>query len=83
LTAIVFLLGAAVAVTNLFIKESSGDLALPTLFGVTGVLPCLPGLAAVVLLWKTGRPRRAVQAGDEAVRLRQLWGPPADRGGRR
>jgi hypothetical protein len=53
-----FLVGSTVALTNLFIEEETGDRALPTLFGVVGVLPTVPGLIAIVLLWKAERATR-------------------------
>lgn len=52
----IFVLAALVAVTDLFIKDTSGDTGLPHLFGWVGLLPCLPGLLAVTLLWR--RPTR-------------------------
>jgi hypothetical protein len=81
LATVMFLLGSAVALTNLFIKETSGERALPMLFGVTGVLPVLPGLIAVALLWKTGRPLAALHPRADA-RVRQLWVPSDRRGPR-
>ncbi|GAA4548125.1 hypothetical protein [Amycolatopsis samaneae] len=51
-------LGGGLAVLNLLMEEY-GRRILPTLLGVTGVLPSLAGLAVVVLLW---RPRRVVAA---------------------
>ncbi|MFD9894069.1 hypothetical protein ACFWY9_32370 [Amycolatopsis sp. NPDC059027] len=52
------LLGGGIAVMNLLMEEY-GRRVLPTLLGVAGVLPCLAGLAVVVLLW---RPRRVAVA---------------------
>jgi hypothetical protein len=48
-----FALGTAIALTNLLIKDTSGDTGLPPLLGWAGVLPCLAGLLAVVLLWSS------------------------------
>jgi len=46
-----FLVGTSVALTDLLIKDTSGDTGLPTLLGWVGLLPSLPGLLAVALLW--------------------------------
>lgn len=46
-----FVLGTSVALTDLLIKDTSGDTGLPALLGWAGILPCLPGLLAVILLW--------------------------------
>jgi hypothetical protein len=48
-----FALATSIALTDLLIKDTSGDTGLPALLGWVGVLPCLPGLLAVVLLWRT------------------------------
>jgi hypothetical protein len=53
-----FLLGSTIALTNLFIQEETGDRALPALYGIVGLLPTLPGLAAVAVLWKADRLAR-------------------------
>lgn len=50
---VLFVLGAGVSLTNLLVKDGSGDSGLPPMFGWVGLLPCLPGLVAVVLLWRT------------------------------
>ncbi len=50
-----FLLGGALALTNLLIKDTSGDTGLPALLGWAGMLPSAAGLVAVVLLWKGRR----------------------------
>ena len=47
-------LGTGIALTNLLIKDTSGETGLPPLLGWAGMLPCLPGLLAVVLLWSRG-----------------------------
>ena len=47
-----FALGAGIALIDLLIKDTSGDTGLPPLLGWAGVLPCLAGLLAVVLLWR-------------------------------
>jgi hypothetical protein len=46
-----FALGTAIALTDLLIKDTSGDTGLPPLLGWAGMLPCPAGLIAVVLLW--------------------------------
>lgn len=51
-TTAMFVLGASVALTDLLIKDTSGDTGLPSSLGWVGVLPCLPGLLAVALLWR-------------------------------
>ena len=51
-----FVLGTAIALTDLLIKDTSGDTGLPPLLGWAGMLPCLAGLLAVVLLWRRSRP---------------------------
>lgn len=47
-----FVLGTSVALTDLLIRDTSGDTGLPALLGWVGVLPCLPGLLAVSVLWR-------------------------------
>jgi hypothetical protein len=47
-----FGLGTAVALFDLLVKDTSGDTGLPLLLGWVGLLPCLAGLLAVVLLWR-------------------------------
>jgi hypothetical protein len=54
-----FALATSVALTNLLIKDTSGDTGLPVLLGWVGILPCLPGLLAVVVLWRSPRSARA------------------------
>jgi hypothetical protein len=48
----VFMLGLGIALTSLLLKDTSGDTGLSALLGWIGVLPCLPGLLAVTLLWR-------------------------------
>ena len=48
---VIFLLASVVAVANLTVTEY-GQTILPTQVGVAGLVPCLAGLAAVVLLWR-------------------------------
>jgi hypothetical protein len=55
---LVFLLAAGLSLTDLLIRDTSGDTGLPPLLGWIGLLPCLPGLLAVILLWKDRRPGR-------------------------
>ena len=47
-----FALGTAIALTDLLVKDTSGDTGLPPLLGWAGMLPCLAGLLAVTLLWR-------------------------------
>jgi hypothetical protein len=49
---VVFALGATIALTDLLVRDTSGDTGLPLLLGWIGLLPCLPGLLAVTLLWR-------------------------------
>ena len=53
-----FALGTGIALLDLVIKDTSGDTGLPPLVGWAGMLPCLAGLIAVTLLWKTHPPAR-------------------------
>jgi hypothetical protein len=48
-----FVLGTGVALTDLLIKDTSGDTGLPPLLGWIGMLPSLAGLVAVWLLWRS------------------------------
>lgn len=50
----IFVCAAGLALVNL-LAEEYGNTILPTTLGVVGVLPCLAGLVAVVLLWKPDR----------------------------
>lgn len=47
-----FVAGSGVALFDLLVRDTSGDTGLPPLLGWAGVLPCLAGLAAVVLQWR-------------------------------
>lgn len=55
----VFATAAGVALTNLLIRDTSGDTGLPAPLGAVGLAPCVAGLVAVVLLWRP--PRRAAR----------------------
>jgi hypothetical protein len=48
----VFALGTGIALIDLLVKDTSGDAGLPPLLGWVGMLPCLAGLLAVMLLWR-------------------------------
>ena len=48
----IFVLGLGIALTDLLIKDTSGETGLSPLLGWVGLLPCLPGLIAVTLLWR-------------------------------
>lgn len=52
-----FVLGTCVAVLNLLAREY-GQLILPVPLGIVGLLPCVAGLVAVVLLWRRGSTPR-------------------------
>lgn len=47
-----FVLGTSIALFNLLVEDTSGDSGLPPLLGWVGMLPCLAGLVAVILLWR-------------------------------
>lgn len=49
------MLGASIALTALLTKDTSGQTGPPPALGWIGMAPCLPGLVAVVLMWR--RPR--------------------------
>ena len=51
---VLFVLASGLAVANLTVTEYDQTI-LPSQIGLAGLLPCLAGLAAVVLLW---RPQR-------------------------
>jgi len=50
--ATLFVTGSAIALFDLLVKDTSGDTGLPPLLGWAGILPCLAGLAAVILQWR-------------------------------
>jgi hypothetical protein len=52
LATVAFMLGLGIALTDLLIKDTSGETGLSPLLGWVGILPCLPGLLAVTLLWR-------------------------------
>ena len=54
-----FALGTGIAVTDLVIRDTSGDAGLAPALGWIGMLPCLAGLFAVALFW-----RRSSSAGS-------------------
>jgi hypothetical protein len=45
--------GSCIAIAALTVQDTSGDVGLAPLLGWLQALPCLAGLAAVVLLWRT------------------------------
>jgi hypothetical protein len=49
---LIFAVATSLSLTNLLIKDTSGDTGLPPLLGWVGMLPCLPGLVIVILLWR-------------------------------
>lgn len=67
-----FALGTGIALTDLLIKDTSGDTGLPPLLGWAGILPCLAGLLAVALLWRPGTVSRTPAAGGSRP-TRRAW----------
>ena len=55
LASAVFVVAVCVALTGLTVKDTSGDVGLAPQLGWLQLLPCLPGLAAVGLLWTKPR----------------------------
>lgn len=51
-----FICATSLSLTNLLIRDTSGETGLPALLGWLGMLPCLPGLVTVILLWKDPAP---------------------------
>ncbi|MGW5670791.1 hypothetical protein [Micromonospora sp. NPDC003776] len=47
-----FLAAVGTSLAALTVQDTSGDVGLAPLLGWLQVLPCIPGLAAVVLLWR-------------------------------
>jgi hypothetical protein len=54
---VMLLLGAGIALFNLFVRDTSGDTGLPPLLGWVGVLPSVAGVAGVMLLWRRSGPK--------------------------
>lgn len=54
-----FAVGTCIAVFNMTVQDTSGDTGLPPALGWVGLLPCLAGLLAVILMW---RPRVGLAA---------------------
>jgi cytochrome bd-type quinol oxidase subunit 2 len=48
---VLFVLGTCISLADLLVQDTSGDTGLPALLGWVGMLPCVPGLVAVALLW--------------------------------
>jgi MFS family permease len=53
-----FLVGTGVALYALLVKDTSGETGLAPLLGWIGVLPCLPGLVGVAMLWRSAWSRQ-------------------------
>ncbi|MDN3259212.1 hypothetical protein QWJ26_05185 [Streptomyces sp. CSDS2] len=53
---VLFLLGAGIGLAGLLTKDTSGATGLPPELGWAGMLPCLAGVVAVILLWRRPRP---------------------------
>src|SRR5690606_38723296 len=69
---VLLLAGGGVALFNLLVRDTSGDTGLPPLLGLTGLLPVVAGVVAVVLLWRPSPPAPAGRWGT-----RPLSGGPA------
>jgi hypothetical protein len=52
-----FVIGTSLALADLLIRDTSGNTGLPPLLGWVGIAPCVPGLLAVILLWRPGAHR--------------------------
>lgn len=52
----VFVVATGTALLNLFVSEY-GTPIFPRVWGILGLLPCVAGLAAIVLLWAPGRAK--------------------------
>jgi hypothetical protein len=53
---VLFLLGSGIGLAGLLTKDTSGANGLPPELGWAGMIPCLAGAVAVVLLWRRPRP---------------------------
>lgn len=49
---VLFAAGTLIALTNMSLGGENYDTILPPAYGLLGLLPCLAGLAAVVLVWR-------------------------------
>ncbi|MGW1374186.1 hypothetical protein ACWD6P_07900 [Streptomyces sp. NPDC002446] len=49
---IVFVLALSLALFNYLVKDSTGYAALSPLLGIANLVPCVAGLAAIVMLWR-------------------------------
>jgi hypothetical protein len=56
-----FVIGTGIALIDLLTRDTSGYTGLSPFLGWVGVLPCLPGLMAVALLWKSSTSFRSPQ----------------------
>ncbi|WP_328450237.1 hypothetical protein [Amycolatopsis sp. NBC_00438] len=56
-TTVLLVLGVAIGLTGLLVKDTSGDTGLPSALGWSGVAPCLAALLAVALLWRRPETR--------------------------
>ncbi|WP_448006840.1 hypothetical protein [Agromyces bauzanensis] len=52
---LVFMTAVCIALAGLTVRDTSGDVGLAPLLGWLQILPCVLGLAAVVLLWRRRR----------------------------
>lgn len=53
---VLFILGSGIGLAGLLTKDTSGATGLPPELGWAGMIPCLAGVVAVVLLWRRPRP---------------------------
>jgi hypothetical protein len=53
---VMFVLGTSAGLTGLLTQDTSGGAGLPPALGWAGMAPCLAGVVAVVLLWRSPRP---------------------------
>ncbi|KAB8168015.1 hypothetical protein FH609_010005 [Streptomyces sp. 3MP-14] len=53
---VLLMLGAGIGLAGLLTKDTSGATGLPPELGWAGMLPCLAGVVAVILLWREPRP---------------------------
>ncbi len=59
---LIFILATSLSLTDLLIRDTSGDTGLPALLGWIGMLPSLPGLVTLNLLWKDRKVTPASRA---------------------
>jgi len=55
LASVLLVIAIGLALTGLTVTDTSGDVGLSPLLASLQLLPCVAGLAAVVLFWRKGR----------------------------